>query len=211
MIEKMEFKTDLKAFEWYNKRFFEFGVFETSEKYNKLMLEWLGVKDKSRKKLLDIGCGGGVFLKEAEKFLDCFGVDFSSVALTQAQENSAASLVIASASALPFKSNFFDYAVCLGSLEHFIDLKKSLSEIKRILKKNGKINIYVPNSDFILFKFNKATAFQPNERLASIEEWKKLLSEYFSVEKIYKYTESPLGRFLPKKYTYSFSFICSNK
>jgi len=208
MIERMEFKTDSKAFEWYNKRFSEFGAYETSKKYNKLMLKWLGVKNKSRKNLLDVGCGGGFFLKEAKNFLDCFGIDFSSVALAQARKNSDANLILASASALPFKSNFFDYAVCLGSLEHFIDLRKSLSEMKRVLKKNGKINIYVPNSDFILFKFNKATAFQPNERLASFKEWKKLLSEYFFIEKTHKHTENPLGKLLPKKYTYSFSFIC---
>jgi ubiquinone/menaquinone biosynthesis C-methylase UbiE len=211
MIKRMKFKEDSSAAEWYNKRFSEFGAFETSKKYNSLMLEWLGIKKKSGKKLLDIACGGGFFLREAGKFLECFGVDFSSVALSQARKICNAKLVLASALSLPFKNNSFDFIVCLGSLEHFTEMDKALNEMKRVLKKNGKINIYVPNSDFILFKFNKATHFQPNERLASLNEWKELIEKFFYVKKVFKHTHNPIGKLLPKKYTYSFSFICTQK
>lgn len=208
MIEEMQFKSDSDSAEWYNKRFLEFGVFETSQKYNSLMLDWLGVKEKSNQKLLDVGCGGGFFLNQAEKFLDCTGIDFSEQALIQAKKNCNSKLVLGSASFLPFKDDFFDFVVCLGSLEHFIEMEKALSEMKRVLKKKGKINIYVPNSDFILFKLNKATAFQPNERLASLKEWEKLISKYFKIEKVHKHTNNSLGKLIPKNFTYSFSFIC---
>jgi len=209
MIKEMQFDSDSKASKWYNKRFSDYGVFETSKQYNSLMLNWLGIKNKTNAKLLDVGCGGGFFLKQAEKFLDCVGIDFSREALIQAKKNCNSKLVLASASLLPFKNNSFDFIVCLGSLEHFIDMDKSLKEMNRVLKKNGKINIYVPNSEFILFKIKKATYHQPNERLASLDEWKKLISGYFEINKVHKHTNNPIGKLLPKKYTYSFSFICS--
>ncbi|MBU2099605.1 methyltransferase domain-containing protein, partial [Candidatus Micrarchaeota archaeon] len=186
MIKRIAFNTDESAAEWYNKRFSDFGVFETTKKYNSLMLEWLEVKEKTEKKLLDVGCGGGFFLKQAEKFLKCFGVDFSLEALIQAKKNCNADLILASASSLPFKDRSFDFVSCLGSLEHFIEMEKALNEMQRVLKNKGKANFYVPNSNFILFKLNKATYFQPNERLASLNEWRKLLEKFFVVEKDFK-------------------------
>ncbi len=211
MIKRMKFHSDSTASKWYDQRFSEFGAFETSTKYNQLMLKWLGINSKTDKKLLDIGCGGGFFLKEAEKFLECIGIDFSLVALKQAKKNCNSKLVLTSALNLPFKDNSFDFVSCLGSLEHFINLNKALNEINRVLKKDGKINIYVPNSNFILFKLNKATYHQPNERLASLKEWKKLIGKYFTIEKVFKHTNNPLGTIIPLNYTYSFSFICSSQ
>ncbi|MFH1663864.1 MAG: methyltransferase domain-containing protein [archaeon] len=208
MIEKMQFKSDANALKWYDKRFTEFGVFNTSKEYNSLMLKYLGINSKSDKMLLDVGCGGGFFLKEAEKFVHCIGTDFSSVALETAKKNTNSGLVLASASRLPFKKESFDFIACLGSLEHFIEIKKALSEMNRVLKKNGKINLYVPNSNFLLFKFNKATQFQPNERLASLDEWKKLIGEFFLIEKVFKHTNNPVGKLLPMNFTNSFSIIC---
>ncbi|PIN98572.1 MAG: hypothetical protein COT90_03640 [Candidatus Diapherotrites archaeon CG10_big_fil_rev_8_21_14_0_10_31_34] len=208
MIEKMEFKSDFDSAKWYNKRFSEFGAFETSEKYNLLMLEWLGIKEKTDKKLLDVGCGGGFFLKQAEKFLNCTGIDFSKEALLQAKKNCNSKLVLGSASNLPFKNNSFDFVVCLGSLEHFIEIEKSLKEMNRVLKKNGKINLFVPNSEFILFKLNPVTAHQPNERFASLKEWEKLIGKYLEIESVHKFTHNPIGKLIPKNFTYSFSFIC---
>jgi len=209
MIKKIAFSRDSDASEWYNKRFAESGVFETSQKYNSLMLEWLGVKEKTKGKLLDAGCGGGFFLKEAEKFIDCYGIDFSLAALKQAKENSDAKLVLGSVSRLPFKSGSFEFVACLGSLEHFIELEKALSEMKRVLKKNGKINIYVPNSEFILFRLKKQKTYhQPNERLASLKEWTDLIKRFFVIESVHKHTHNLLGILIPKKFTYSFSFVC---
>jgi len=42
---------------------------------------------------------------------------------------------------LSFKNNFFDVILSLGSLEHSYDIDKTLSEIRRVLKINGKIII----------------------------------------------------------------------
>ncbi len=209
MIEKMQFKSDSEASKWYDKRFAEFGVFQTTKKYNQLMAEYLGLKKDKTKKLLDVGCGGGFFLKETEKFVSCVGIDFSEEALNQAKKNCESKLVLGSALNLPFKNNSFDFIACLGSLEHFIDMEKALNEMNRVLKKNGKIIFYVPNSEFILFKFNPATAFQPNERLASLEEWKKIIGKHFEINKIHKHTHNPIGKVIPRKLTYSFVFVCS--
>ncbi|MFA5723355.1 MAG: methyltransferase domain-containing protein [Candidatus Pacearchaeota archaeon] len=46
---------------------------------------------------------------------------------------------------LPFKNNTFDEIYCSHVLEHVIDLPKTMNELKRICKTNGKIIIRVPH------------------------------------------------------------------
>ena len=40
---------------------------------------------------------------------------------------------------IPLPSNMFDYVICLGVLQHTPSTKKSLEELKRVLKPNGLI------------------------------------------------------------------------
>ncbi|MCD8038177.1 MAG: class I SAM-dependent methyltransferase [Lachnospiraceae bacterium] len=45
---------------------------------------------------------------------------------------------------LQFANDTFDYIICNHVLEHIVDLPKALSELKRVLKKNGKAIVTVP-------------------------------------------------------------------
>jgi ubiquinone/menaquinone biosynthesis C-methylase UbiE len=80
-------------------------------------------------KAVDVACGEGYI----EQFSpETIGVDFSKVALRKAKLNGAKYLVHAAAEHLPFNEDAFDVALCLGSLEHFIDQQEALSEMVRI-------------------------------------------------------------------------------
>ena len=63
---------------------------------------------------------------------------------------------------MPFKNNFFDYALMLASLHH-IETKekrfKSLEELHRILKNNGIALITVWNKWQLRFLFSKKNAY----------------------------------------------------
>lgn len=114
---------------------------------------WLNVPSNGKGlRLLDIACGQGFFLEAAEAAsqLDCYGIDFSQVALDFANKRlHRTQLKQCSAYALPFDDNFFDYCVNLGSLEHFDEPEKALVELRRVLKPNGKALIIVPNQYYL--------------------------------------------------------------
>lgn len=84
-------------------------------------------------RLLDVGCGSGVFVQKAKKICRAFGVD-----LYPAQ--SLPHIFRAYAEKLPFKPNSFS-VVYLSKSFLLINKNKALKEIKRVLKPRGKLFI----------------------------------------------------------------------
>lgn len=80
---------------------------------------------------VDIASGEGLIEKLAPETV---AVEFSENALKKAKKNGAKYLVLADAHALPFKNNSFDVAICAGSLEHFANPQKTISEMARVSK-----------------------------------------------------------------------------
>ncbi len=179
------------------------------------------------KLLLDIACGGGYFLAEAEKTgLNSFGLDLSKVALLIAKKNTSQSkLICGDGEALPFKNDFFDYIINLGSLEHFLNPGIGLREMHRILKKDGKAIILLPNSYFLMTIWNiirkgdtMRETKQKMDRWATKAEWVELIEgNGLKVNKILKYnyksSNTPLKYkilrpFIPLNLSYCFLFVC---
>lgn len=98
------------------------------------------------KKLLDIGCGTGVFLQSlASKYQNSYfyGIDIAETMIKNAKEqNSFKNLEfkVGNVSNLEFQDNEFDYVTSLISL-HYWEHDKAVSEIRRVLKPQGKILI----------------------------------------------------------------------
>lgn len=207
---------------------------ETSEQIaNNRILDTLGVK--KGESLLDLGCGKGSFCNSAfKRGVNVYGVDFSSIALKEAKSfNRKTNFVLSDASLLPFKDGFFDYVVCLGSLEHFSDKASALHQINRVLKGDGRVYMFLPNSYFLghiymVFK----TGLPPDEAGQEFSEdfntkfgWKKLLEEnsfrVISIQKfntiwasekvsritkyVYNFIVKP---FIPFNLSYAFGYLC---
>ena len=107
----------------------------------------LTIKNKN-KFFLDIGCGSGRHLKFiVENGYFCYGVDISSKALSFAKSllNSNKytkknyKLINCSSSQIPIPSETIDYIIAEATLDSMpdIDIKKTISEAQRLLKKNG--------------------------------------------------------------------------
>lgn len=106
-------------------------------------------KRDGKEKVLDLGCGAGrhIFLMATEGIIP-YGLDFSheGVAYTQkmlenmGQNQYMNNIKEGSMVNIPFEDNFFDGIICFGSLYYlnYSDIKKSVNEMERVLKKNGK-------------------------------------------------------------------------
>jgi len=146
--------------------------------------------------LLDVACGLGYLLDMAEdRGVRALGLDISRVALrTAKKENPSRRVLLGDGEHIPLPSESFDFVVCLGSLEHFIDPEQGLHEMHRVLKPEGRLAILLPNSHHLLAIYNVIVTggilseLQDFERFATPLEWQHLLERNgFKVMSVHKY------------------------
>jgi len=213
-----------KLMSWYN---FEYSRnprrFTRDKKYYRHFLRYLA--PEPGRKLLDVACGTGVFLKLASEIgLETYGVDLSETAVKIAKQNvTCAKIMVANGEALPFEDKKFDYVSNIGSLEHYLDQAKGIREMIRVLKDDGRMLIVLPNS---FWEMHKGTG-QKLEVLNTIEAWSGLLTcNGLNILKVYKdfgpavfHDFKPHKIFmraagklitglLPVAFAYQFVFIC---
>lgn len=108
--------------------------FEFFENY---IPNWKGIK------VLDVGCGGGSACEFAAKLgAQVSGIDLSPNSIKAAQDHARKSDLKIDyqsgvAENLPYDDNTFDAVLCFDVLEHVADWNKVVSEVYRVLKKNG--------------------------------------------------------------------------
>jgi ubiquinone/menaquinone biosynthesis C-methylase UbiE len=103
--------------------------------------------DNDVKNFLDVGCGEGYMLLEAvSNGWNAYGVDITDNRLPEFQ-NSKISFVNSDLLSARFPDNFFDCIYMDSVLEHVLNTKEHVFEIKRILKNGGVAYIGVPNED----------------------------------------------------------------
>lgn len=158
----------------------------TNRKQSLFLLNLLAVPFDLNKKLLDVACGGGGFLYYAEQRVSCCGVDISPVAIEYARKLLKRTRVeVGKAEVLAYNDREFDFVTCLGSLEHFLDMDRALQEMRRVLKENGKLLIYVPNLYFfgdIVWVWLTGKPIiergrQPVERANTVNGWQQLIED----------------------------------
>ena len=108
------------------------------------------LKKAKNKIVLDYGCGIGNVSHEiaASGPLKLFGIDISEVSIKKAIENAKKSNLqidysVDNCEETKFKAETFDLVFGSGILHH-LNLKKSVSEISRILKNNGEMVFLEP-------------------------------------------------------------------
>ncbi|MFC1496716.1 class I SAM-dependent methyltransferase [Candidatus Margulisiibacteriota bacterium] len=142
-------------------------------------------------KLLEIGCGEGLFLQRLkESSFELFGLDNSKERTLAAERRlgSAVKLYEADATLLPFENDYFDCIVCVNVIFNLPSkevVEKTLSEIHRTLKKGGKVIFDFRNRKNILLfvKYSLAPLYDATVRklplmMYSLEEMRNLLGKY---------------------------------
>jgi SAM-dependent methyltransferase len=92
-------------------------------------------------KLLDFGCGSKPYRSLFTKVNEYIGLDVENGEHDHKNEDID---VFYDGKSIPFEDETFDAVLASEVLEHVPDINESISELHRILKKNGKILITVP-------------------------------------------------------------------
>lgn len=98
-------------------------------------------------RLLDIGCGDGLFLAACQNGdWVRLGLDPSLDALASAQTRTVDGLAQGHADSLPFASDSLDVITMFHVLEHLPDPHRCLREVRRALRPAGLLVVQVPNA-----------------------------------------------------------------
>lgn len=106
-------------------------------------------------RIIDLGCGIGGFTNEIFKagYTNIQGVDVSEESVRAAQSNGVQNIILADIFLYleAIDDSSIDVILCIDVLEHFNrdEAVKLLVDIKRVLKKDGRVIIHVPNAEGI--------------------------------------------------------------
>lgn len=146
-----------------------------------------------RQKVLDIGCGTGVFgIDMAKQGGDVTGVDISREAIQFANHWAKKDRlffkgIVGDAENLPFKDGSFDLVFFGAVLHHFPNPKKAICEAEKVLKKGGRLVLVEPNGNnpilrlsrflarFLAYKYAEEILATKNETIHTCSEYTKFL------------------------------------
>jgi ubiquinone/menaquinone biosynthesis C-methylase UbiE len=105
-------------------------------------------KVQKNESLLEVGCSEGHYLSKLNKQAKRLaGIEVCREKIKEAKKRCpAAELYLIEGSKLPFKAREFDWVLCTEVLEHIPQWKKTLTELKRIAKKNVLLTIPLEKS-----------------------------------------------------------------
>ena len=118
-------------------------------------------KFKTIGSILDIGCGGGNFLKDMQKEgWDIYGCDLSPYICDVARKTTGSKNIYSGdVLSLNLAENFFDVITLWHVLEHLTKPKETLIKISKLLKDDGMLIIESPDFSSIQSKFFKSKWF----------------------------------------------------
>ena len=145
------------------------------------VLSFLG--DLKGKKILDIGCGKGRFLKVLKNRFPggyYYGLDISEEMLKSCPQGIETS--VGSMLSIQYPNDYFDCVYSVEALEHAVNVENAIREMARILKPRGKIIIIDKN-------INKLGALK-------IKSWEKWFSRKEIVNLLGKYGINANDKFI---------------
>lgn len=180
-------------------------------------------------RLLDIGCGEGFLVDEAERHGAWpVGVEIVERALRLARARvKHVPLLGAEGEALPFADRSFDRVTCIGVLEHFTDPEAGVREVARVLRNHGLALIVVPNRRFVGWHVRRRPGTEQRnaaELLLDEREWTALLArnglalvssdkEPWHTKPVASWSRRALlrwaQRMIPLRWTYQFALLCT--
>ncbi len=151
--------------------------------------------------ILDVGCGNGQISEYFVSKNIVYGVDIED---KRNDISSSFQFSLLQDEILPFKDNMFDLVVSHHVIEHVNDQIKHLSEIKRVLKKNGQAYLGCPNksSPFMAGHVGNDSVLSRKEAGILFEtvgfSWEDYYTRFLSSPDKY-FCEFKIGKYFPSK------------
>jgi 2-polyprenyl-6-hydroxyphenyl methylase/3-demethylubiquinone-9 3-methyltransferase len=160
-------------------------------------------------KLLDVGCGPGVFTEFwIDNGVDAAGVDLDGALVLRARERLTrrgvpARFAVGRVEALPYRSGTFDVCVANALLEHVPDWQSTLREATRVLKDDGLLVFSTTNklhpfqsevNNFPFYSWLPERLKRPI--LAAIMKHRPWMVNYTSLPAVHWFTYEGLRAFL---------------
>jgi len=180
---------------FYNNQFFEDElIYENFEKItaveNKEALKAMGGKENLKnKKILDLGCGiGDITVYFALQGAEVYGIDVSNKMINDAKNlaqkynvEDSCTFTEGAAENLDFKDNYFDFVFGNGILHH-ANIPKTMEEIHRVLKKDGKALFIEPltyNPIINIYRKIATKVRSEGEKPLTLKDF-KIIKKYFN-------------------------------
>jgi SAM-dependent methyltransferase len=109
-----------------------------------LIDDFLGPAGRTKRRILDVGCGTGGMLTSLQEFGEVEGIDSDPSAIASCHERGISSARLADSPPIPFPDDKFDLVTSFDVLEHVDDDVGLLEEIHRVLVPSGIFVAAVP-------------------------------------------------------------------
>lgn len=111
---------------------------------------------KTGESVLDIGCGDGAVgaLLQKEVGVKVTGLDISEEAVKKARQKGIDAKIGNSEQKLPFDDNSFDKVFWGDNIEHLFNPALAIKEIRRVLKKEGRLILSCPNMGYWRYRIH---------------------------------------------------------
>lgn len=147
--------------------------------------------DVSGKKILDVGCGSGVFMVEfIKRGAYITGIDYSEKMLKEAAKQlnqfkiskSKYILKNADATKLPFENKQFDIVLATGLTDYLTDLQNRLfiKEAERVLKQKGTLIVSFPVEESPFSFLRRGVGLKMRQKLLNLPP----IENSFSIKRI---------------------------
>ncbi len=111
------------------------------------VFRYLKTQKTKGSKLLDLGCGSGNFLRFAQNYFDCTGIDNSQDGINLAKKQAPkVTYICNSVENLKLLKDRFEVITCFDLLEHLENHQPIIRQIARLLNYNGLLALSVPNT-----------------------------------------------------------------
>ena len=105
--------------------------------------------DEPNPRILDVGCGTGANLKMLVDYGRAEGVDISPQAVDFCRERGLDSVKLGAIEDLPYEDGAFELVTALDVVEHLDDDVAGLCEMRRVLRPDGRLLLFVPAFMFL--------------------------------------------------------------
>jgi 2-polyprenyl-3-methyl-5-hydroxy-6-metoxy-1,4-benzoquinol methylase len=151
----------------------EMNPYEVEKRLRLVFADVLGGVELAGRRLLDAGCGTGLFSKAAvERGALVTSMDVGPALLAEVAKKCDSERVVGSVMELPFPENSFEIVICTEVVEHTPHPRRAVAELARVVEPNGILVLTTPNRVWHpMIRLANLLGLRPYEGLENWVRW----------------------------------------